>query len=1149
VAAYRADIEIGVRGQRELERLRSAITQTSEAAESLNRIRVNGGRLAQSLENYNTQLERAQRNLQIVATASQAENKAITEYVTALGSANAARARQNNLIEDEIRLQQTAARVARLAAAGIRETSGTTQLGPGPASPVGSLVGQKSPVAEKISQTLQARKDEIQLQAALLRLEEKSAAVLNEKLELQQRLNRAALAQGKLDVETVSAQQAQRQQFLAGTSGRAIQGPLAGPGAMGFPVALSLSKVEQEALQTAAKKQEILQRMVATKQALVGLAANLQRLDLNSSVAIADAVRSQTQLNAAKTRQLKITEQIRASEEAASNAARQRLAQEAARRNRMQNAGFGAQGPAAPPSFLQQISNPSSRLGSAVIGGGFPALMGGGPGTIAGGAIGGILGGFAGSIGGSAIGQFLDTAIQKVQQLGNAINTLNFDKVTESGIRLTGELRTQLDLLLKVGQAQQAQGLVSREVAFVTGTPAGTTEDIGNTVNLLNVAFNGLVSTASTLLGIIGAPFVAALAAVLQVVNLIAKGLNVALGFVASLIKDAGEWLVTLIGGEDAVANIERGLAGVNGQFDEAIAKANQLRIELNQTVVTASQNLGFERRMTPGSTAGEKLTNNAVELEKKLAGLTTDRLNANIKIREENAQAELAIPGTIAGLVKQNNLAFDLLEKTEKLVAARRAESIQIQENTRLTQESARLAREAAQAAEKAQRQAEARTNSLLQIEKEIYSVDLQRQALNIQQTRIAYGTDAALQREFQLAESKKNISQAILNLEKESALIEAAKLGTTAQVIALYGIKLDLLNKQLETEKFITDQAQRQRAVDKFVEAQTAVDTAVKPVQDFLADQEQELQLAKIYSRLLMEDVLPAEAQRQVNFEKIVGAQLRSLDIQIATTKATIAQAEKYGLTAAKVDELTEALSNLEKARAGVTALGAAGPGAGPTDRERLQTEADRVRGELNTLTDPINAITIAAAGIGDAFGTSFKGIIDGSMTAKEALASFFTSVADMFLDMAAQIITKMITMAILNQVLGVLPGIGGAGGGAAALGSNPNVAAYSGGGIEGITMGIFGGARAKGGPVSSGQSYMVGERGPELFVPGRSGTIVPNDKMGGGVNVVVNVDAKGSNVEGNDQGASQLGRVISAAVQSELIKQQRPGGILAR
>ena len=1105
MAAYRADIQIGVSGQQELERLRSAITQTSQAAESLNRIRVNGGRLAQSLENYNTQLERAQRNLQTVATASLAENKAITEYVTALGSANAARARQNDLIEDEIRLQQTAGRVARLAAAGIRETSGTAQLGPGPASPVGSLVGQKSPVAEKINQTLQARKDEIQLQAALLRLEEKSAAVLNEKLELQQRLNRAALAQGKLDVETVSAQQTQRQQFLAGKSGTAVQGPLAGPGAMGFPVALSLSKVEQHALETAAKKQEILQRMVATKQALVGLASNLQQIERNAAntaaanavqdkIAIADAVR----LNAVKLEELNITQRIRATEAAASDAARQRLAQEAARRNRIQNAGFGVQGPAAPPSFSQRISNPSSKLGSAVIGGGFPALMGGGPGTIAGGAIGGLVGGFAGSIGGSAIGQFLDTAIQKVQQLGNAINTLNFDKVTESGVRLTGELRTQLDLLIKAGQAQQAQQLVSQEIAAVTGTPVGTTEDIANAVNLLNVAFNSVVSTVSTLLGIIGAPFVAALAAALQVVNLIVKGLNVTLGFVGSLIKDVGEWVVALVGGEDAVANIERGLAGVNGQFDEAIAKANQLRIELNQAVVTASQNLKFESRMTPGSTAGEKLTNNDVELEKKLASLTTDRLNATIKIREENKEAELAVPGTIAGLVQQNNQAFDLLEKTERLVAARRAESIQIQENTR-------LAREAAQAAEKAQRQAEARTNSLLQIEKEIYSVDLQRQALNIQQTRIAYGTDAALQREFELSESKKNISQAILNLEKESALVEAAKLGTTAQVIALYGIKLDLLNKQLETEKFITDQAQRQRAVDKFTAAQTAVDAAVKPVQDFLADQEQEVRLAKIYSRLLMEGVLPAEAQRQVNFEKIVSAQLRSLDTQIATTKATIAQAEYYGLAAAKVDELTEALTNLETARAGVTSMGAAGPGVAAveaTPAEKVTERIGKLKEEVAELTNIGNIAITVADGIGVAFSQAFQGLISGSMSAQEALGSFFKSVGDMFVSMATEIIAKQMTMIILQTILKALgAAVGGGGGGFKPL-DNAGATNFS---FNPSSMlegpGFM--PRAGGGPAAGGTPYLVGERGPELFVPGSNGGVMSNNDLRSAMN----------------------------------------------
>jgi hypothetical protein len=40
-----------------------------------------------------------------------------------------------------------------------------------------------------------------------------------------------------------------------------------------------------------------------------------------------------------------------------------------------------------------------------------------------------------------------------------------------------------------------------------------------------------------------------------------------------------------------------------------------------------------------------------------------------------------------------------------------------------------------------------------------------------------------------------------------------------------------------------------------------------------------------------------------------------------------------------------------------------------------------------------------------------------------------------------------------------------------------------------------------RAIGGPVSSGSPYVVGEKGPELFVPHASGTIVPNNKMGGG------------------------------------------------
>jgi hypothetical protein len=74
-----------------------------------------------------------------------------------------------------------------------------------------------------------------------------------------------------------------------------------------------------------------------------------------------------------------------------------------------------------------------------------------------------------------------------------------------------------------------------------------------------------------------------------------------------------------------------------------------------------------------------------------------------------------------------------------------------------------------------------------------------------------------------------------------------------------------------------------------------------------------------------------------------------------------------------------------------------------------------------------------------------------------------------------------------------------------------------------VGGIISGIggflgFGGNRAMGGPVSSNTAYVVGERGPELFVPQGSGTIIPNNRMGGGgttINLTVNgaIDAEGT------------------------------------
>ena len=90
------------------------------------------------------------------------------------------------------------------------------------------------------------------------------------------------------------------------------------------------------------------------------------------------------------------------------------------------------------------------------------------------------------------------------------------------------------------------------------------------------------------------------------------------------------------------------------------------------------------------------------------------------------------------------------------------------------------------------------------------------------------------------------------------------------------------------------------------------------------------------------------------------------------------------------------------------------------------------------------------------------------------------------------------------------------------------------------------------ANGGRPPVGRASIVGEKGPEIFVPRSAGTIIPNNKIGGGgtTNIVtVNVDASGSSVSGDSADANALGQVIGAAVQAQLIKEKRAGGLLTR
>ena len=89
------------------------------------------------------------------------------------------------------------------------------------------------------------------------------------------------------------------------------------------------------------------------------------------------------------------------------------------------------------------------------------------------------------------------------------------------------------------------------------------------------------------------------------------------------------------------------------------------------------------------------------------------------------------------------------------------------------------------------------------------------------------------------------------------------------------------------------------------------------------------------------------------------------------------------------------------------------------------------------------------------------------------------------------------------------------------------------------------------AKGGYIGRPTMALMGEAGPEAVLPlrrGRGGRLGVETSGGGMGNVTINVDASGSAVEADEAQAAQLGKALGLAVQQELVKQKRPGGLLA-
>jgi hypothetical protein len=149
-----------------------------------------------------------------------------------------------------------------------------------------------------------------------------------------------------------------------------------------------------------------------------------------------------------------------------------------------------------------------------------------------------------------------------------------------------------------------------------------------------------------------------------------------------------------------------------------------------------------------------------------------------------------------------------------------------------------------------------------------------------------------------------------------------------------------------------------------------------------------------------------------------------------------------------------------------------------------------------------------------VGDRAAATFADMV---LTGENAFKSLVDSVARAALEMVAR-------LAIINPLMNVVFGLGGAGAGAAL----PTL------------FSTFGGAKAGGGDVRGGMDYLVGEKGPEIFSPNTSGTIIPNHALGGGGGGVTNhyaIDARGASVDAVRE-LRQMMASLSASVEPRAV-----------
>lgn len=234
-----------------------------------------------------------------------------------------------------------------------------------------------------------------------------------------------------------------------------------------------------------------------------------------------------------------------------------------------------------------------------------------------------------------------------------------------------------------------------------------------------------------------------------------------------------------------------------------------------------------------------------------------------------------------------------------------------------------------------------------------------------------------------------------------------------------------------------------------------------------------------AEQYQRQLDAMGRGSDAQRQAEQVKSIYTQYQNLQLQLEKATPEAARGSEAYLKAQQDirDGLDKSLQDYDTYYA--------------TLKEK---QADWVNGATEAMANYADSSRNAMAQAGSAATNAFKRMEDGivafATTGKFNFGDFAQAVIADLIRIQARAALSGLFSQLGGLIMGAAGGAAGADTGTAGISSTSPVDMSS---VQGIEL------RAAGGPVSAGQPYIVGEVGPELFVPPASGSIVPNNALG--------------------------------------------------